>query len=180
MFRARGKYLLFADADGATKFSDYEKLEELLLTICEGTEDISEALGIVCGSRAHMEKESIVSRSLFRTILMKGFHMVVYIFAVKNVKDTQCGFKILTRRTARLVFNSLHVERWAFDVEMLFIAQSLDIPIDEVPVNWTEIEGSKVTPIVSWVQMGIDIFMIWLKYTTGSWRVRGDMLRAEN
>ena len=60
--------------------------------------------GVVCGSRSHLEKESIADRSLFRTILMLGFHMVVYTFGVKSVKDTQCGFKLFSRRVARLCF----------------------------------------------------------------------------
>ena len=50
--------------------------------------------GIVCGSRAHLQDESIASRTLVRTILMYGFHFCVWIFAVKNVRDTQCGFKV--------------------------------------------------------------------------------------
>jgi dolichyl-phosphate beta-glucosyltransferase len=40
----------------------------------------------------------------------------------------------------------MHVERWAFDVELLFIAQSYKMPIEEIAVNWTEIDGSKITP----------------------------------
>ena len=60
--------------------------------------------GVVCGSRSHLEKDSIADRSLFRTILMLGFHMVVYLFGVKSVRDTQCGFKLFSRRVARLCF----------------------------------------------------------------------------
>jgi hypothetical protein len=40
------------------------------------------------------EKESVASRTLFRTILMYGFHCCVWIFAVKKIRDTQCGFKV--------------------------------------------------------------------------------------
>ena len=69
--------------------------------------------GVVCGSRAHLEQESIASRTLVRcstalylpstvnsterlpgTVLMYGFHACVWLFAVKTVKDTQCGFKV--------------------------------------------------------------------------------------
>lgn len=62
----------------------------------------------------------------------------------------------------------------AFDVELLYIAQILDIPIIEIPVRWTEIEGSKVTPIISWIQMGCDLGLIWLKYTAGAWKIKAD------
>ena len=48
----------------------------------------------------------------------------------------------------------MHIERWAFDVELLYLAERLDIPVAEVAVAWQEIEGSKVTPFFSWIQMG--------------------------
>lgn len=44
-----------------------------------------------------MEKKSIATRSLARTLLMIGFHLIVYIFTVRTVGDTQCGFKLFTR-----------------------------------------------------------------------------------
>ena len=50
--------------------------------------------GLVCGSRAHLEQDSIASRTAVRTVLMLGFHACVWLFAVKTVKDTQCGFKV--------------------------------------------------------------------------------------
>ncbi|MPC51014.1 Dolichyl-phosphate beta-glucosyltransferase [Portunus trituberculatus] len=124
--------------------------------------ELSDALGVSCGSRAHLEEESVATRSFFRTVLMYGFHALVWLFAVRGVRDTQCGFKLLTRRAARILFNSLHVERWAFDVEMLYLAQSLKIPIDEVAVEWNEIEGLfnffyTITAFFSLPQCGIAI-----------------------
>lgn len=167
MLSARGRNLLFADADGATRFSDYSKLEDSMRKLT--TDWRNDA--IVVGSRAHLEKEATASRSLFRTILMHGFHLLVWLFAVKEIRDTQCGFKLLTRSAARTVFRIMHVERWAFDVELLFIAQQHRMPINEVAVNWTEIDGSKVTPFWSWLEMGRDLFLIWLKYAAGAWKV---------
>ncbi|XP_017780287.1 PREDICTED: dolichyl-phosphate beta-glucosyltransferase [Nicrophorus vespilloides] len=176
MQSARGAMLLFADADGATRFSDLTKLELSLQDILKSDYlknpvAVSRDLGISIGSRAHMENDAVANRSFFRTILMYGFHFLVWMFAVRGIKDTQCGFKLLTRNAALKCFESLHVERWAFDVEMLFIAQKLKIPITEVAVNWTEIDGSKVTPFWSWIQMGRDLVLIWLRYTIGAWKI---------
>lgn len=50
-----------------------------------------------------MEKESIAKRSLARTFLMFGFRALVYIFTVRTVRDTQCGFKLFTRGAASKV-----------------------------------------------------------------------------
>lgn len=103
---------------------------------------------------------------------MYGFHFLVWLFAVRKIRDTQCGFKLLTREAAKVVFSIMHVERWAFDVELLFIAQSLGIPIEEISIQWTEIDGSKITPIWSWLQMGSDLFLIWFRYAIGAWKLK--------
>lgn len=167
MLSARGRYLLFADADGATKFSDFDKLEKNMKSITKDWQSD----GIVVGSRSHLEQDAIASRSLFRTLLMHGFHFLVWLFAVRNIRDTQCGFKLLTRNAAHTLFKNLHVERWAFDVELLYIAEHLKMPIAEVTVNWIEIEGSKLTPVWSWIQMGVDLFLIWFRYAIGVWQL---------
>ncbi|KAL0278546.1 UNVERIFIED_CONTAM: hypothetical protein PYX00_000342 [Menopon gallinae] len=173
---ARGAVILFADADGATTFDDLTKLESALELLLKNDykinpEVIAEESAIICGSRAHLEKEASAKRSLFRTILMHGFHFLVWLFAVRSIRDTQCGFKLLTRKAARLCFRSLHIKRWAFDVELLYIAERYNIPIVEIAVRWTEIEGSKLVPFWSWLQMGRDLFLIWFRYTIGAWKL---------
>ncbi|XP_051881727.1 dolichyl-phosphate beta-glucosyltransferase [Pristis pectinata] len=164
---SRGRCILMADADGATKFADIEKVEAGLKALQPGPDDMA----ISCGSRAHLEKETVAKRSYFRTLLMYGFHFLVWFLCVRGVKDTQCGFKLLTREAARRTFSTLHVDRWAFDVELLYIAQCLKIPIAEVAVEWTEIEGSKLIPFWSWLQMGKDLLFIRLRYFTGAWNL---------
>lgn len=170
MQRARGKYLLFVDADGATHFPDLDKLLLAMRELCGDANWKTEAIAI--GSRAHLEDEAIASRSFFRTVLMYGFHTLVWLFAVRRIRDTQCGFKLFTRSAARHLFALMHVERWAFDVELLYLAQYWRMPIAEISVRWTEIDGSKVTPIWSWLEMGCDLFLIWFRYTIGAWSLQ--------
>lgn len=166
MMSARGKYLLMVDADGATRFSD---LDKVFAALPEGERSIA------VGSRAHMETDSIAERSMMRTLLMKGFHLIVWLLCVRSVRDSQCGFKLLTREAARICFGNLHVERWAFDVELLYIAERLRIPVAEVAVHWQEIDGSKVVPVFTWLQMGRDILLIWLHYFLKLWTVKDNM-----
>ena len=97
----RGHNLLFADADGATTFSDLDKVERLLEEISKDGE------GVVCGSRAHLEQDSIASRTAIRTFLMLGFHACVWLFAVKTVKDTQCGFKVSDNMIRRIFLTEI-------------------------------------------------------------------------
>lgn len=167
VFSSRGEKILMADADGATRFADVEKLEKGL----DGLQPWPDRMAIACGSRAHLQEASIAQRSYFRTLLMYGFHFLVWFLCVRGVRDTQCGFKLLTREAASRTFSSLHVERWAFDVELLYIAQRCRIPIAEVAVAWTEVEGSKLVPFWSWLQMGKDLLLIRLRYATGAWRL---------
>ncbi|WAQ98281.1 ALG5-like protein [Mya arenaria] len=159
MFVARGQYILFADADGASKFSDLIKLEKLMSEM--------------------RNSENMAVRSMFRTFLMYGFHFLVYFLCVRGIKDTQCGFKLLTRDAALLLFSNLHVERWAFDVDLLYLAQRFKIPIGEVAINWQEIEGSKMIPVWSWLQMGRDLLLIRLRYVLGAWRINTDIKKLK-
>ncbi|KAM7539617.1 hypothetical protein Aperf_G00000033733 [Anoplocephala perfoliata] len=169
MLSARGKFLIFADADGATRFQDIEKLEEQMALMIATKWD--GRMAVICGSRAHLQEEAVAKRSLFRNMLMHGFHFAVWLLCVRGVKDTQCGFKLFSRRAARLLFMNQHVERWAFDVDLLYLARHLSVEICEVPVTWQEIDGSKVVPIFSWLQMARDLLLIRLRYTLGAWKI---------
>ncbi|XP_050426849.1 dolichyl-phosphate beta-glucosyltransferase [Adelges cooleyi] len=178
MQSARGRLLLFADADGATKFEDIVKLEAAMDNLIKksGSDNSDNVCAVVCGSRAHLEQDAVATRSIFRTVLMHGFHTLVWTFGVRTIRDTQCGFKMFTRPAARVLFSNLHVDRWAFDVEMLFIAEKLNMSLAEVSVNWTEIEGSKIVPVWSWLQMGFDVLTIWIKYRTQFWQIRTEKM----
>ncbi|MEE6472441.1 hypothetical protein FKM82_009605 [Ascaphus truei] len=105
---SRGKTILMADADGATKFADIENVEVGLKNLKPWPDNMA----ISCGSRAHLEQDSIAQRSMFRTFLMYGFHFLVWFLCVRGVKDTQCGFKLFTREAALRTFSALHIDRW--------------------------------------------------------------------
>jgi dolichyl-phosphate beta-glucosyltransferase len=181
---SRGRTILFADADGATTFSEIDRLMDVLKEsekknskeakslVTRSSSNIDKLPNcIVIGSRAHLEEEAIATRSLFRTLLMHGFHFIVWFFTVRTVRDTQCGFKLLPRHLALHLFSLIHVERWAFDVELLHVCERLSIPIVEVCVKWREIEGSKIVPVFSWLQMGRDVLIISFLYLIRAWKV---------
>eukprot|EP01133_Synstelium_polycarpum_P005259 gene5259-6088_t len=164
---ARGKYCLMVDADGATEITDFDRIEDTIHKIEK------KGHGIVCGSRAHLVDSNVVAeRSALRNLLMYVFHLLVQTMCVKGIKDTQCGFKLFTRETCKDVFKNLHIERWAFDVELLYIAQQLEIPIAEVAVNWQEVDGSKLDPFWASVQMAKDIVRIRLRYILRIWTLK--------
>lgn len=166
MLHARGRYLLMADADGATRFSDLDQLRQRMAN----TE--KDGQGIVVGSRAHLEDAAVAKRKWYRNVLMYGFHFAVSTLCVKGVRDTQCGFKLFTRNTARNLFQTQNLRRWCFDVELLHVAQRLNIPISEVAVNWEEIPGSKLRLIEATLMMARDLLVIRFCYMTGIWQVK--------
>lgn len=170
MMRGRGQYLLMVDADGATVASELGALESRLLAI------EADGHGIGVGSRAHLQDEAVATRKWYRNVLMYGFHaLVMFLCGGHGVRDTQCGFKLFTRRTARILFSTLHIERWAFDVELLMIAARLRIPIVEVAVKWTEIDGSKLNVLASTIQMLRDLVLIRMCYLLRLWEIEGPM-----
>lgn len=171
VMKSRGNLILFADADGASRFLDFERLEKAIL---KDSKSLETDEFIACGSRRHLENDSVAERTIFRTILMYGFHFLVWFLCVKGIKDTQCGFKLLTRCAAFKTFSNLHVLRWAFDVDLLYIAETFKIKIYEIAINWKECEGSKVT-VGSWIQMGKDLLSIRLHYALGAWKLNPNM-----
>lgn len=53
---------------------------------------------------------------------MHSFHQLLYFLGVREIQDTQCGFKLFSRAAAQRIFPNVHVEGWIFDVEVLLIA----------------------------------------------------------
>jgi hypothetical protein len=189
MMRARGQYILMADADGATRFSDIRVL--LAETqAAERADPLRKNRAFAIGSRAHLHDAAAGSgatakRTPLRRFLMWGFHTFVSFMVGSGgsaadmpekyshaIKDTQCGFKMFTRAAAREIFPVMHIERWAFDVELVFLAASKNMPMIEVPVQWQEMAGSKVDVASATIQMARDIIVIRLCYMTGIWSDR--------
>ena len=100
---------------------------------------------------------------------MRGFHLAVFILGIQSIKDTQCGFKLLTRQTMLAIAPKMHVQGWIFDIEMFVLAFKNKIPVEEVPVTWHEVEGSKMELVSASVQMLVQLLMIRLNYLLGLW-----------
>ena len=63
----------------------------------------------------------------------------------------------------------MHLERWSFDVELLFLARRLSIPIAEVQVNWHEVDGSKLNVVMDSLKIGRDVLMVRVLYFLRLW-----------
>ncbi|OTA91655.1 glycosyltransferase family 2 protein [Hypoxylon sp. CO27-5] len=184
----RGEYALFADADGASKFSDLGKL-------MEGCEEVVDGAyrGVAIGSRGHLVgSEAVVKRSALRNFLMRSFHLVLMILtppATSRIRDTQCGFKLFSRAALPHIVPYMHAEGWIFDIEMLMLAESAPavpvlghdgtvigsspgIKVAEVPIDWHEVGGSKLNVIQDSIKMAIGLAVLRASWMMGVYRRR--------
>jgi dolichyl-phosphate beta-glucosyltransferase len=136
VLEAEGRYILFTDADGATPIAECSKLLDAGLAGAD----------IVIGSRKMGGHGVQRERSVLRNLVGSIFYRITNLLAVPGIEDTQCGFKLFSRSAARQIFPELRETGWAFDVEVLFLAQKFGMIIEELPVNWSAVEGSKIRP----------------------------------
>jgi dolichyl-phosphate beta-glucosyltransferase len=132
--RARGALVLFSDADLSTPIAD---LDKLLRAIDAGAD-------VAIGTRAHPESDVRVRQPFYRDRAGKLFNRLVRLLLLPDLNDTQCGFKLFRRDSVAPVFRDLREERFAFDVELLYLAARRGLRIVEIPVTWVNSPDSRV------------------------------------
>lgn len=160
MLMASGRLRLFADADGATSI---EELERLMKAIGRGAD-------VAVASRALHDDSCSVQVRLFRKFIGTVFNLIVKIFAIRGINDTQCGFKLFTAEVADKVFPIQSISGFAFDVEILYVCRKRGYRIAEVPINWTEIMGTKVKVVRDSWRMLKDLIQIRINDFRGIYR----------
>ena len=161
VLHARGKYILFSDADLSTPIDELEKLLQL---ISDGSCDIAIA------SRAHGESDIRVPQPWYRKTMGQIFNIFVQLLAVRGIKDTQCGFKCFKRDAAMRIFPQQQLTRFGFDVEILYIARKAGYVIQEVPVAWINSPQSRVHAVTDSGRMFLDLWRIRLNDLKGRYR----------
>lgn len=150
MAAAKGNMILFSDADLSTPIEEYEKLA---VAIKQGAD-------IAIASRDLPESRVSPPQPLYRELMGKTFNHLVQWIVLPGIRDTQCGFKLFRRDIARKIFARLSIQRFGFDVEALYIGKYLGANIREIPVNWHDVSGSKVSPVKDAIQMFLDLFRV--------------------
>jgi glycosyltransferase involved in cell wall biosynthesis len=85
------------------------------------------------------------SQSNQRQFASRVFHAIVQLFFHMNIRDTQCGAKVMRRAAVEKIHSSLCIADMAFDINLLFVLKREGFRILEVPTEWTDKIGSKVT-----------------------------------
>lgn len=155
---ARGDAILFTDMDQATPIEEVDKLLPYL----------DKNFSVIIGSRSS-EREGA---PILRLVMARGFMLLRrLILGLKNISDTQCGFKLFSQESAHKIFSKLMLYRTnekttgpmvtaGFDVELLYLAQKLGFRIKEVPVYWHYVETRRVNPLSESVNGLLDMLRL--------------------
>ncbi|MBI3851992.1 MAG: glycosyltransferase [Verrucomicrobia bacterium] len=124
----------YVDADGATS----PKALHTLVRKMDGAD-------CVIGSRWLPGAILHQSQTRLRRFTSRAFHAIVQVLLWMNIKDTQCPAKVMRRAAVEKIHSSLRIADLAFDVNLLYCLKREKFVVREVPTEWTDKIGSKVT-----------------------------------
>jgi dolichyl-phosphate beta-glucosyltransferase len=151
LLASRGEVALFSDADLSTPITETPRLVE---PIRRGECDLA------FGSRALDRTLIGVHQPWRREQGGRIFNLIVRLATGLPFWDTQCGFKAFRMSVCRPIIEGATVDRFGFDVELLFIAHRAGLRLREVPVRWDHNEGSKVNVASDSVKMIGEVALI--------------------
>lgn len=160
MLEAQGKIRIFTDADNSTSINQIEKMWP----------EFEKGYSVVIGSRD--VKGAVLDPPqpfLRNAILGEGFKLYrKLIVGLWKIEDSQCGFKAFSAKAAQDIFPKTLIMDFAFDVEVLVLAEKLGYKIKEIPVYWKNDLESKVK-FKSILKMAVDILKIKLNLLSGKY-----------
>jgi dolichyl-phosphate beta-glucosyltransferase len=150
---SRGDRVLLSDADFSTPIDEVEKLEARL----------AEA-PVVLGSRAVAGASIRQRQPIYRELMGKTFNRIIRLLGVRGLHDTQCGFKLLRGDAARSLCAEMTIDGFAYDVELVWLAQRRGYAVAEVGVIWVNSPDSRVSPVGSSLSMLRDVIVMRLRH----------------
>jgi dolichol-phosphate mannosyltransferase len=125
----------YVDADGATAPRAFHDLVKRMSDV-----------DCVIGSRWLPDSVLHQEQSHKRQFASRVFHLVVKtLFPRMNIRDTQCGAKVMRREAVEKILPSLRIADMAFDINLLYSLKHAGYRVLEVPTEWTDKIGSKVS-----------------------------------
>jgi dolichyl-phosphate beta-glucosyltransferase len=152
MLRTRGEFVFFMDLDLSTP------LVEVFRFLAHFEQNPS--IDILIGSRQHPDTQLIKKQHPIRQKMGSTFNFFVQLFALKGIKDTQCGFKAFRQKTVKPIFTRAQINGFSFDVEILLLAQALGYSIEPLGVKWINAPDSKVRIIRDSFKMLCDVMRL--------------------
>lgn len=158
---AKGDYVGFVDADGATSPEAFQDL----------VDHLGDA-GAIIACRWHPDSIVDPPQPLSRRVASRIFNrLVTWLFGF-NINDTQCGAKVLRANALQTILPRLGLTRWAFDVDLLFQLRRAGFDILERPTVWRDQAGSQVRVLRASFEMLVAITRLRLLYSPFKFVVR--------
>jgi len=162
MLSANGSIRLFSDADNSTSPSYFDAMIPFF----------EKGFDVIISSRDPKDAQGAardVKEPWYREILGRAGNLIIQIFGVWGIWDTQNGFKTFTKKAAEDLFSRQTIPGFAFDIEILALAKKLGLKIAIIPVRWHFEPESKVT-LKAYLNVFLDVFRIRWNFITGKYR----------
>lgn len=157
ILHGEGDYLLFMDADLATPLSEFEKFRPKIFL----------KKPIIVGSRKMNGANIIQHQPFLREAMGKVFTFLTNFILGCRLTDYTCGFKIFSKIAAKDLFSKQITERWAYDAEIMFLANKYGYPIEEIPVTWSNKPNTKVKLLKDAINSLFELILIRYNYLKG-------------
>ena len=169
MLAARGHYRLLCDADLSVPIEQVERFVPPQV----GEVDIAIGSRETAGARR-------IDEPFRRHIMGRVYNTLVRLLAFPGLSDTQCGFKCFRWEIVPELFQRQTMDGFAFDVEVLFLANKAGMTLREIPVDWYFRERSKVRTFRDSWSMTLDLLKIRWRHRDGGHRCTGAQERSKN
>jgi len=152
MREGKGKLLLFMDADLSVPLEEVIAFNDYFAAHPE--------VDLLIGSRKHASSRILRSQNWMRQRMGECFNTLLRGVTGITIRDTQCGFKAFRREAARLIFAHQRIDGFAFDVEVLLLAEHFGFRSAELPVQWSNSPDSRVRIVRDSLRMLRDAVII--------------------
>ena len=150
MLEVNGDWRLVLDPDLSASLEEIEKLIPFINKGCQ----------MIIGSRYIQGSHVETPPSLLRGILGRSFIFLSNLILGLNVSDVSCGFKCFSKASAQLILPKTKIDRWAHDAENLYLAKKYKVKVCEVPLLWTNGQGTTIRVFRAVAQSFYDLLMI--------------------
>lgn len=147
---AQGQVVLYMDADNATPLSEFEKFKA----------DLKKGVDVIVGSRAVDRKQVKVRQPLHRELIGRIGNVIIQLLLVPGIGDTQCGFKAFSQKAAQVIFPLQTIERFGFDVELLYLVRKYRFSMVERSVIWRDDPNTRVNALRDSIRTFAELFII--------------------
>jgi len=136
MLRSLGEFVVYMDADLSVPLDEIP----VFLDYFKNNPEVD----LLFGNRQHPGSDIVKCQSWHRQKMGQIFNRILRLFSPVTLRDTQCGFKAFRAGAARQIFSHQQLDGFAFDVEVLMLAERFGFKIADLPVRWINSNESKV------------------------------------